>query len=98
MQLKKPQQNAAVFLFVLKSARLFAIMERMKKILYVLVVVALLGCSEETTGPGFTRVKHKYSAEGIAQYGFFVLPKQAMTIQMGNREEPDWDGVYGRKG
>lgn len=62
----------------------------MKKILYVLVVVALLGCSEETTGPGFTRVKHKYSAEGIAQYGFFVLPKQAMTIQMGNREEPDY--------
>ena len=75
---------------MMNPVRLFAIIENMKKYLYVLISAALVGCTIKVDGPLFQSSKDEYSASGVVQYGFFGVLKGATSIEMGNREAPDY--------
>lgn len=62
----------------------------MKKILYVLMAVALVGCTDSGTQPGFKRTTYEYGASGFVQHGFLSAPMSGTKVQMGNREAPDY--------
>ena len=75
---------------MMKYARLFAIIGAMKKYLYVLISAALVGCTIKIEGVPHERSTNEYGASGVVQYGFFDVPKGATSIQMGNREAPNY--------
>lgn len=62
-------------------------MEIMKKILYVIALAALVGCSDEKSEHGFDAFTPEYGARGLVQHGFF-FEKDSVHVQMGSRVEP----------
>ncbi len=64
----------------------------MKKILYVLMTAALMGCMVDPIDTETKRNTHDYNVAGYVQRGFLVKPRNAEDekIQMGNRVAPDY--------